>query len=297
MDLKDRSLESSILHQGNISCNLLWTSGKITISLPSHQYGSHIFQFHFNLNSDIKLNITFILLHLRGALLNCNFDKLEVKSLIKTKTRYRYCGYHSNFNLYPDMNIFTLHITLHLKKPFNLDARFSVTDRRLILNPLDSPSNEKRILFLFQLLCYKVASKYYLTTFHISLYKTYRAQIDIVSWKEKNYVIYDGPGYRFNFLNKNGGKSRFVASTFQCLLQFLLTYLFQWKLNYIFYYGLGYNDNKVFKTCNLSSEIPIYIPFSNCLSNFCVHHFVQPEGFYLNVTVLNLNVNSSETSH
>ena len=187
LNLKDRSLESRILHQCNISCNVLWTSGKISISLPSYQYGSHIYQFHFNLNAEIRLNMTFILLHLRGAILNCNYDKIEVKGLIKTKSRYTYCGYHSNFNLYPDMNVFTVDITLHLKKPFNSEAIFSVTNKQLILNALDSPSNEKKILFLFQLLCYKVASKYYLTTFHISLYKTYRLQIDIVYWEEKKF--------------------------------------------------------------------------------------------------------------
>ena len=115
--------------------------------------------------------------------------------------------------------------------------------------------------------------------------------------RKKNFVIYDGPGYRFNFLNKYGGKSRFVSSTFQCLLQFLLTYLFQWELNDIFYYSLAFNDNEVLKRYYPTSEILIHIPFSNCLSNFCVHHFAQPEGFYLNVTVLNLNVTSSETSH
>ena len=120
------------------------------------------------------------------------------------------------------MNVFTVIFTLQLIKPFDLDAIFSVIDKQLIFNPLNYPSNEKKSISLFQLLFYKVANKYYLKSFHVSIVKIYRIQIAIAKSKEKNYVIYDGPGYRFNVLNKKRDKYHFVASTFQCLIQFLL---------------------------------------------------------------------------
>ena len=204
LNLKDKSLTSRGLLQDKIPyrTNVSRASGKIFISLSSYKYGSPIFQFYFDLNSEIRLNMTFVLLHLRGALLNCSYDKLEVQRLKKSNNRYTYCGFHSNFNFYPDMNVFTVIFTLQLIKPFDLDAIFSVIDKQLIFNPLNYPFNEKKSISLFQLLFYKVANKYYLKSFHVSIVKIYRIQITIAKSKEKNYVIYDGPGYRFNVLNK-----------------------------------------------------------------------------------------------
>ena len=211
--------------------------------------------------------------------------------------RAKYCGYYSNFNLYPDMHIFLVTITLTLRKPFDLKAIFSVTDNKLIVNPVDVPKNEKTVLFFFQFLCYKVTRKYYLRSFLVSTVKFHRVQIYIVNSQKNNYVIYDGPGYRFDILNKKGGKSHFVTSTFQCLLQFLLTYLFQWEISNLFWYQSIHNNNEFIEKINFKSENVTRIPNARCLSNFCVHIFVQPKGFYLNVTVLSVNVSSPETSY
>ena len=222
--------------------------------------------------------MTFVLLHLRGALLNCSYDKLEVQSLIKSNNRYTYCGYHSNLNFFPDINVFTVIVTLQLMKPFDLDAIFSVRDKQLIFNPLNSPSNEKKSISLFQLLFYKVANKYYLKSIHVSIVKIYRIQIAIAQSKEKNYVIYDGPGYRFNILNKKRDKYHFVASTFQCLIQFLFTY--QWNHKTLFFHDIAHKKDKVEKTFDTDSRI-IQFFFINCLSNFCVllfqHYCAQYE--------------------
>ena len=140
------------------------------------------------------------------------------------------------------MHIFFVTITLTLRKPFDLKSIFSVTDNKLIVNPLDEPNNKKRILFFIHFLCYKVAREHYLRSFLVSTVKIYRVQIYIVNPQQNNYVIYDGPGYRFDFLNKRGGRSHFVASTFQCLLQFLLTYMFQGDISDLFHYWLSCVD-------------------------------------------------------
>ena len=299
MDLKYKSLESRGLLQGSspYKMNVSWTSGTIFISLHPYKYGSQLFQLYFYLNSEIRLNLTFILLHLRGVLLNCNFDKLEVKSLTKTKSRYKFCGYHSNFNLYPDMHEFYVIVSLQLMKQFDLDAIFSITDRQFISNPLNLSPYTKKLLFFIQLICYKIVRKYYLPSFHISIIKIYRLKIDIVKPKENNYVIYDGPGYRFDILNKYQEKSHFLASTFQCLLQFLLMFEFEWKTHDLFFYGLVYGNNNFLQKIHPGSGVIIQIPFIDCLSNFCVHSFHQPEGFSLNITVLNMKVSSPETSY
>ena len=73
--------------------------------------------------------MTFVLLYLRDVLINCQYDKLEVENLMPNESKYKYCGYHSNFNLYPDMHIFFVTITLTLRKPFDLNTIFRVTDK------------------------------------------------------------------------------------------------------------------------------------------------------------------------
>ena len=242
LDLRDKPLISRGILEGLYTVNVSWTSGQISISLQSYKNGSKSFKYYFNLSPVIILNMTFVLLYLRDVLINCQYDKLEVEKLMPNESKY--CGYHSNFNLYPDMHIFLVTITLTLRKPFDLNAIFSVTDNKLIVNPLDGPNNEKTVLFFIQFLCYKVARKYYLRSFLVSTVKFHRVQIYIVNSQKNNYVIYDGPGYRFDILNKKGGNSHFVSSTFQCLLQFLLTYLFQWEISNLFWYQSIHSNNE-----------------------------------------------------
>ena len=145
-------------------------------------------------------------------------------------------------------------IKLYLRIPFHLNSIFSVTDNKLIFNPTGYPLNKKSIdnvslrgLFLvvyytMKIHSYKVGSQYFVTSYHIKIIKIYRMHLRFVNSKEKNSVIYDGPGYRFDILNKRGGKSHFVASTFQCLLQFLLTYMFQGDISDLFHYWLSCVD-------------------------------------------------------
>ena len=137
MELKDKSLEARGVSWGqNFSyVNVYWTSGHIHISHIPYKYKSYIYNFYFNLDVRIILNITFHVLHLREFALNCNYDKLEVKCPKSTKEKYKYCGYHSNFNLYPYLNEVNIIIALHLRMSFNLNASFSITDKTLIFNP------------------------------------------------------------------------------------------------------------------------------------------------------------------
>ena len=58
-----------------------------------------------------------------------------------------------------------------------------------------------------------------------------------------------------------------------------------------------FSNNKFIEKIHFKSENVTQIPNANCLSNFCIHIFVQPKGFYSNLTVLSVNVSSPETSY
>ena len=301
MELKDKSLESRGVFRGQNSShvNVYRTSGHIHISHIPHK--SYIYNFYFNLNVRIILNITFHKLHLREVALNCNYDKLEVKSTKRTEEKYKYCGYHSNFNLYPYLNEVNIIITLHLRMSFNLNASFSITDKTLIFNPLNSSSIQSTIYdSKVTPQYYNIWNQYFVTSFLISVLKAYKLYFTFLKSNEKNYVIYDGPDSRFKILNIN--EKKYVdVSTFQCFVQFLLSNQSQWYTNQsqwhtinLFYFGkyIVLNDKVTVKWFHMV----IQMPFVHCVHNFCLYRLRQRKGFYFNVTVLNVSVNSHETS-
>ena len=302
MKLKDESLESRGVFQqhkpGKI--NITWISGKIYISLPSYKLNLFSYHFYFALHLEMRLNMTFFVLHLSEITFNCNNDKLEIKILKITNLKYKYCGYHSNFNFYPEFDIFTMIITLRLRMAFLLNTVFSVTDKELIVNPVHSPSLLRHLLvinFIAELQCYKVGIDNYVTSFHVKGLKFYRLHLSITNSKVQNYVICDGPGYAFDILNKNAEKLSFSTSTFQCLVQFLLNYLFQGRNNdQLFNYHPIMLDYSVQKWFYPNSDILIQMPFIKCPRNFCVHIVRAGHYYQLNVTVLNISVQSHETS-
>ena len=134
--LRDKSVNTRSVPNGSLAhkIHVPWTSGKINIFVVSHKLNPHNYYFNFDLNSEIRLNLTFVVLHLGISTLNCNYDYLEVNSSESVEHKYKYCGYHSNFNLYPKFNSTTMFITLIVIMPFHLDTIFSVIDKMLIYN-------------------------------------------------------------------------------------------------------------------------------------------------------------------
>ena len=92
--------------------------------------------------SEIRLNMTFISLHLSEAFLKCKYDKLEVHNLKGTESEI-----YSTVDITPilisilNLKFFIIMIKLYLMIPFQLNAKFSVTDNRLVFNPAGYPSD------------------------------------------------------------------------------------------------------------------------------------------------------------
>ena len=303
--LRDKSMELNKLSESDMpyKMNVTWASGMIYVSVLTYKTMPYTLHFYFSLSSEIRLNMTFISLHLSDHFLNCTYDKLEVHNSKETKLKYKYWRCHSNFNFYPEFKVFTIMIKLYLRIPFHLNAIFSVTDNKLIFSPTGYPLTNSIpdniisrgvIYYTTKIYCLKVGSQHFVTSYHIKIIKIYRVHLRNIKSKEKNFVIYDGPGYGFNILNRNGEKSSIIASTFQCLVQFLLNDPPDRFLP--FYFSNIESDNKKFKKIYIESEILIQIPFISCWNNLCVHHLEHKKGWFLNFTVLNISVSSPETS-
>ena len=122
-----------------------------------------------------------------------------------------------------------------------------------------------------------------MTSFLISIVKFYRVCLKIFSSTEKNYVIYDGPGYTFNILKINSQKSSVTASTFQGLVQFLLNYLFVWNRRPLFDFAYV-RDLENLKMIDTDSADIIQIPFVNYFSNVTNYYLVGKLSTSLNLS-------------
>ena len=291
LTLKDKSIK---LRDGTAfyKTNVTWTSGQIHILSSETTYREY--QFYFNLNPKLRFNMTFLVLHFQGSITTCKYDNLEIKSFNETK--YMYCGYQSNLNIYPEFNNLLLGIKLALLRPFELNSVFSVADKNLIFSKLDFSPSEHGKHFAIKHQCYKVGGKYYLISFLIKFAEIFRVQLSIVNSTQRNYVIYDGPGYIFDILNTNDKKSSYTASTFQCLLQFFTPYIIQTSRHHI-NFNIYYPDkNTIYKPIKTDSEM-FDIPFKDCHQNWCnIFLETNKSASQLNYKVLNMSVYSPDSS-
>ena len=226
MRLKDKSLETRDVFQGEnpYSINVKWTSGQMFITMQTYIIVPHLFDFFFNANPMITMNITFYMIHLREPSANCKHDKLVVGENGKM---YTFCGFHSNFNLYPKFDKFSIKITLKLLRPFEMNATLSITDKDLIFNTVNFPQSVSNSDSIYKPQCYKVGGKFYVTSFLIRVLHTLKVRVDIISEIQNKYVIYDGPGNVFDTMSTHGTRTYYIASIFQCFLQILKTNFIQ----------------------------------------------------------------------
>ena len=272
LTLKDKPLNLIGQYQGitpyksfSSKGNVTWTSGQIYI-FNSESIKSY-YQFYFNLNPKLQLNMTFVVLHLRGSTVHCHFDKLEIKNLKENKSKYKYCGYHSKLNIYPEFNHFMLSISLKLLRLFELDAIFSVTDKSLIFNKLYFPLTEHGNNLLINQECYKIGGMYYLISFLIHITEIHRVKLSIVNSTITKYIIYDGPGYIFDVLSAKNKDSAYIASTHQCFLQFFTPYLIKTIRQHVDFNEYFPSKETLHINITSTSETLLHVPFNNCLHN------------------------------
>ena len=84
--LRDKSMELNKLSESDMpyKMNVTWASGMIYVSVLTYKTIPYTLHFYFSLSSEIRLNMTFISLHLSDHFLNCTYDKLEVHNSKET---------------------------------------------------------------------------------------------------------------------------------------------------------------------------------------------------------------------
>ena len=87
LELRDKSMESNRLSQSEIpyKMNVTWASGMIYVSVLTYKTIPYTLHFYFNLNSETRLNFTFISLHLSETFGIVNM--INLKFIIQRKLK------------------------------------------------------------------------------------------------------------------------------------------------------------------------------------------------------------------
>ena len=289
LKLKDKSSESRNPNKKLFNDHYIkWPSGQVLIIIKqlNWPYWQYIYFYFFRLSSQIRLNFTFNTLTLQNLGSKCQFDRMYIRPMANKKLCYEYCGKYSNFNVFPKFSKVKLELNLGSHMAFKLDATFCIIDKDLIFSPINSSS--KVITRDIEIQCYKIGVKYYLSSFYLRVKKMYKLKLHVIKSEEKHHVVYDGPGTMFEILKMSRKEPTYSTSTFQCLLQFMFTYLIK-SHNQHFNYYLVHHLNKVHKKVKADVELILKMPLSNCQENICVLYLKGTAGYSLTFMILNVS--------
>ena len=283
-------MDSSPIISNGLQGKFLLFIEQLSVSYLQWQYDYH---YHFRLSSQIRLNFTFNTLTLQNLGSKCEFDQMYIHNIYNVKLCYKYCGKYSNFNVYPNFSKLELWLNIKSHVAFKFNATFCIIDKDLIFSPINSSS--KVITRDIEIQCYKIGIKYYLSSFYLRVKKMYKMKLHIIKSEGKSHVVYDGPGTMFEILKISRKEPSYSTSTFQCLLQFLFTYLIKHYHQHFNFY-LVHHLNKVHKKVKLDVEILLKMPLSICQQNICVLYLKGPTGYSLNFIILNMSAFPHESS-
>ena len=176
---------------------------------------TRLYRLVFQLNLQLKLNITFNKLITRDYFGTCNLYHLTVAFGTCGDKCFKYCGRLSHFNVFPPSRNVSFYVQLQFRHVVFIDVIFHVMSAQLI----ESHRTEKFGFTLMSVYFVPLAKRLILT-YRIFVNKHER----IVFSSEKvpnriNVMIFDGPGFFSpkTFVQKE--KINISTTTFQCVIQ------------------------------------------------------------------------------
>ena len=231
-------------------------------------------------------NITMVSLHFYIGVDNCQLEHLKVINFKENRMRYLYCGHHPVFNFYPEFNHLMLKSNLLYRTPFELKAIFSVTDKNTVVSKQMLPflirKNHASIIPLF---AYKLEVMY-ISSFLIKVNVLFRVVVFISSKSFQKHVVYDGPGYMNDILEKNLRETGFIvytASTFQCTLV-VRDHAIPDIIKVVNFERKRHSQEITIKLPE-HSNISLYLPNKTCKTHICVIRFKTAKSLNINLTI------------
>ena len=169
---------------------------------------------NFDTHTQLRVNLTFNLLHLPTGLVNCRREHLAIYDFNHNCSIF--CGYYSVFSFYPKFRKFLirLHVTASYGWGVMIRVLFMIFDQGLVQSGLVQLSKD-----FVPSLIYKFKGKHALYLYFIRVRKSHQIKLMTNKFQEEQYTIYDGPDTLTEILKSS--KNIITTSTFQCTVEIL----------------------------------------------------------------------------
>ena len=276
-------------------------SGKLFLhSKMNKLWTGSSFKHKENINSNIKaifamdkrlsLNITFDTLFFASGQYDCKLGNLSVFELIyvgyrkTTKLTHSFCGYHSEFSIYPQRSTFLVSITARVNILLVLNATFSVMDSNLLKSfQKVNCSYEYQFsnIFIFQ-------NSWIVSSYLVQVQKTHKIKMKFPQTYLTFHLVYDGPGSMSDILNSKVNMDTYFynCSSFQCLVKFFTNDIKNIFVNY------SSIQLPVMVEKMIQSTGYFTIFGSQCYIVPCVVLISAPVDLQVNVTILEMSYKS-----
>ena len=260
----------------------------------------YMYSFHYHVNHNMRVNLTFLTIDLPTPWFNCvanlpggisinqkldSGERVDDLNSIGGYYNYVYCGYYSLFNFYVNSTCFYIKFlsNLEIRHYFKIHFQYSVIDVDAIytLRTVD-PQEYYRLNHTSQIRPFHsyVTSGLYLTSYIVTVHKINRILLN-VSLSKKQFLVFDGPGFRF------GGsipeKNIQITSGYICIIQILNSSLTKSTYSVKFTTVTAPIQKQI--NSNATSTI-IQIPTADCYLVLCVLFVKASNGNHVNLTML-----------
>ena len=250
----------------------------------------NVYQFAATFTTDkrLSLNFTFHDLFFSSGYVNCITGNLSIFELKLDKGIHQshlYCGYHSEFNIYPGTNTFSMVTSIYVHILMVLHAAFCVINSNLV-KTFPAAKNAHTIQFFN----WNVLKNYAEISLFIQISKWYRVRLQLSQTYFQWHLVYNGPGQQSAILNPDNvytnGLYFYSCSSFQCFVDSISN-----RNETIFV-----NYSSVQLEAILKKEIPstrhMTLFGSDCNSKPCLVVLNAQSDFQVNVTIIGMTYES-----
>ena len=206
-------------------------SGKMFLYSIRNEFWNHykpdiygkFYQFTANFKMDkmLSLNLTLHDLYFSSGYVDCKRGNMSIfKSMKTVQPSIFYCGYHSEFSIYPGESNVSILTSVYAHILMVLNATFSVTDSKLVRTFPTKYYSHMTSFFIWN-----VYENYAEINIFVQTWKTHTIKLQLLQKYVQWHVVYNGPGHESAILDQiNVYKNKvyiYNCSSFQCLINII----------------------------------------------------------------------------
>ena len=267
--------------------NKLWNHFKPDIYGRFYQFAAT-----FKMDKRLSLNLTLHDLYFSSGCIDCkrgNMSVFEFKSKKIERLILLYCGYHSEFSIYPGESSFSILTSVYAHTLMVLNATFSVTDLSLVKTFPTKYYSQTNSIFIWN-----VYENYAEISLLVQTWKTHKITLQLSQKYLQWHVVYNGPGHMSAILNQNKVYNNKVyiynCSSFQCLVNIIPS---DSKNTFVNYSSMQL-ATLLKKEIHNTSYMTLF-GNSNCSVRPCLIILHAQSDFQVNVTVMAMSYKSTKS--